>query len=335
MKPLSESLLENSKSAIMSSVELHNKPMFNYRYEICTILCINGWELLLKAYINENHPDVKLINKDGTTKPFEECVHFVSSIKGKSFRTIEENLLRIYDFRNNIIHFYKENIGIVLYALIHKSILLYNSFLKENFNTDLADETDLYLLPIGFKPFTSPIDFLKNQSELTKSSAVVSSYIQDIVHSTEVLNSEGIEDAIITGFNMAVMNENRVKNADIIVGITKNPSEASVVISNNLSAFSITNDDDAKKIQIEEESLFKTIYVLNYHQVRSKCFELFSDFKQNAKFNKVIQGLKNNPEYHKKRYLDFKNMTGLGQDWYTHKVFEELKKHYTLKHVVA
>ncbi|MHB9143039.1 MAG: DUF3644 domain-containing protein [Paludibacter sp.] len=331
MKPLSESLIENSKSAIMSSVELHNKPTFNYRYEICTILCINGWELILKAYINENFPDVRLILKDGTTKPFEECVKFVSSQKGTSFRTTEENLMRLYDFRNNIIHFYKENIGIILYSLIHKSILLYNSFLKENFNTDLADESNLYLLPIGFKPFTSPVDFLRNDSELSKSSNAVKTFIKSIVNSTTLLESEGVDEAILTGFSVAVVNENRIKNADIIVGITKDKNVANVLISNDLGMYNITNDGSAKKVQIEEESLFKTIYVLSYYQVRNKCQELFSDFKQNAKFNRVMKSLKDNPTFHKKRYLDFVNRTGVGQDWYTHAIFEELKKHYTLK----
>lgn len=331
MKPLSESLIENSKSAIMSSVELHNKPTFNYRYEICTILCINGWELLLKAYINENFPDVRLILKDGTTKPFDECVKFISSQKGTSFRTTEENLMRLYEFRNNIIHFYKENIGIILYSLMHKSILLYNSFLKENFNIDLADETNLYLLPIGFKPFTSPVDFLRNDSELSKSSIAVTTFIKSIVNSTTLLESEGVEEAILTGFNIAVVNESRTKNADIIVGITKDKSIANILISNNIGVCNITNDGSAKKIQIEEESLFKTIYVLSYYQVRNKCQELFCDFKQNAKFNKIIKSLKDNPTFHKKRYLDFINKTGVGQDWYTYAIFEELKKHYTLK----
>jgi len=331
MKPLSESLIENSKSAVMSSVELHNKPTFNYRYEICTILCINGWELILKAYINENYPDVRLILKDGTTKPFEECVKFISSQKGNSFRTTEENLMRLYDFRNNIIHFYKENIGIILYSLLHKSILLYNSFLKENFNIDLADETNLYLLPIGFRPFTSPVDFLSNESDLSKSSIAVTTFIKSIVNSTTLLNSEGVEDAILTGFNVAVVNENRIKNADIIVGITKDKSVANVLISNDLGMYNITNAGTARKVQIEEESLFKTIYVLSYYQVRNKCQELFSDFKQNAKFNRIMKSLKDNPTFHKKRYLDFINKTGVGQDWYTHAIFEELKKHYVLK----
>lgn len=331
MKPLSESLLENSKSAIMSCVELHNKPTFNYRYEICTMLCINGWELLLKAYINEDFPSVRLILKDGTTKPFEECVKFVSSQKGTSFRTTEENLMRLYDFRNNIIHFYKENIGVILYSLIHKSILLYNSFLKENFNIDLADETNLYLLPIGFKPFTNPVDFLRNDSDLSKSSNAVTTFIKSIVDSTTLLESEGVDEAILTGFSVAVVNENRIKNADIIVGITKDKNEAKVLISNDLGMYNITNDAAAKKIQIEEESLFKTIYVLSYYQVRNKCHEIFSDFKQNAKFNKIMKSLKDNPTFHKKRYLDFVNKTGVGQDWYTHAIFEELKKNYTLK----
>lgn len=331
MKPLSESLIENSKSAIMSSVELHNKPTFSYRYEICTILCINGWELVLKAFINENYPDVKLINKDGTTKPFEECIKFISSQKGNSFRITEENLLRLYDYRNNIIHFYKEDIGIILYSLIHKSILLYNTFLIENFNIDLADETNLYLLPIGFKPFANPVDFLRKESELSKSSTAVNEFIKSIVNSSARLNTEGIEDSIITGFNIALINENRIKNADIVIGITKEKSDASLIVSNDLGTYNITSDVSAKKIQIEEESLFKTIYVLSYHQVIDKCQMLFSDFKRNAKFNRIMKGLKDNPTFHKKRFLDFINKTGIGQDWYTHAIFEEFKKHYTLK----
>lgn len=331
MKPLSESLIENSKSAILSCVELHNKPSFNYRYEICTILCINGWELILKAYINENYPEVRLIKKDGSTKPFEECVSFVSSEKGLGFRTTEENLNRLYEFRNNIIHFYKEELGTILYSLLHKSILLYNSFLKENFNADLTDETNLFLLPIGFKPFISPVDFLSKDSGLAKSSFAVSTFVKSIIESTEKLNSEGVEDSILTGFNVAIRNENRLKNADIIVGITKDKHDANLIISNDLGSITITNDESAKKVQIEEESLFKTVYVLSYDQVRKKCSEIFSDFKQNARFNKIMKSLKENPTFHKKRYLDFINKKGIGQDWYTYAILEELKIYYSVK----
>jgi len=331
MKPLTEVLIENSKSAIISCVELHNKPKFDYRYEIATILAINGWELLLKAYINENHEKIKLIQKDGRTKPFDECVSFVSSTEGKKFSVANENLMKIYDYRNNIIHFYKDPIDEILYSLLHKNIILYNDFLKEKFNFDLSDETNLFLLPIGFKPFSSPIDFLSSKSKLKESSYAVKEFVKSILTSTNSLHEEGIEDSILTGFNIAVVNENRIKNADIIVGITKDETKASVVVKKVIGGeFEISNDAK-NKIQIEEESLFKTVYTLSYGDFVNQCRNLYLDFKQNAVFNRVMKNIKGNSKFHRKRYLDPVNKTGTAKDWYSQSIFEELNKHYTLK----
>lgn len=329
MNAITESLLENSKSAIIGCVELHNKPIFSYRYEVCAILAINGWELLLKAFIAENCPEIKLLRKDGTSKPFDECVAAVSSKIGTDFRPIEENLNRLYEFRCFIIHFYKDKIDTIIYSILHKTILFYNSFLKKQFNIDLAEETNLMLLPIGFKPFASPIDFLSKQSELEKTSNAVQTFIKSIVKSTQTLASEGIEDSILTGFSIAVINENRVSNADIIAAITKNESESKLSISNILGTVKITNDDTAKKVVIDEESLFKTIYTMSYDDVVTISRSLFSDFKQNAKFNRIVAGLKNNPSIHRKRFLDIINKTGVGRDFYSSEVFNELGKHYT------
>ena len=331
MKPLTEVLIENSKSAIISCVELHNKPRFDYRYEIATILAINGWELLLKAYINENHEEVKLIQKDGRTKPVEECLKFVSSTKGKDFSVINENLMKIYEYRNNIIHFYKDPIDEILYSLLHKNVILYNEFLKENFNFDLSEETNLFLLPIGFKPFSSPVDFLSSKSKLKESSYAVKEFIKSILTSTNNLQDEGVEDSILTGFNIAVVNENRIKNADIIVGITKDETKASVVVKKVISGeFEISNDAK-NKIQIEEESLFKTVYTLSYGNVVSQCRNLYSDFKQNPVFNRIMKNIKGDSKYHKKRYLDPVNKNGTAKDWYSQSILEKLNEHYVLK----
>ena len=331
MSIIKESLLENSKSAIIASIEIHNKPIFSYRYEVTTILLINAWELLLKAYIYENHKEIKLINKEGLTKPFEECISFVSSQLNKDFRAIEENLHKIYEYRCHIIHFYKDNIDAILYSLIHKSIQFYNEFIKKHFNIDLAEQTNLIILPIGFKPFASPIDFLSSYSDLSKSSNSVQSFIKSIVRSTENLENEGIEESIVTGFKMAVINENRVTNADIIAGITKNVTESKLSISNVIKDVHFSNDVDAKKVNIEEETLFKTIYTIKYHDVINRSKLIFLDFKQNANFNRIMKGIKERPELHRKRYLDIVSKTGTAQDFYTSGVFEELAKHYTLK----
>lgn len=331
MKVISESLLENSKSAIIGCVELHNKPVFKFRYEICTILAINGWELLLKAYINEFHPEIKLIRKDGTSKSFEECLEYVSTQIGKDFRVEQENLEKLYEFRCHIIHFYKDNIGTILYSLLHKSILFYNRFLQKHFNIDLAEETNLMILPIGFKPFTTPVDFLLKQSDLNESSNAVQTFIKSIVNSTERLNNEGIEESILTGYNIAVINENRIKNADIIAGITKDTNASKLTVSNIIGAIKVTNDEGAKKVNIEEDTLFKTVYTIKYLDIAKQAKEMFSDFKRNAKFNQIMSGIKENPSLHRKRFLDVNDKTGMGQDFYNMEIFKELKKHYKLK----
>lgn len=36
---------------MFAAVEIHNKPVFEYRYEVGTLLVINAWELALKAHI--------------------------------------------------------------------------------------------------------------------------------------------------------------------------------------------------------------------------------------------------------------------------------------------
>jgi hypothetical protein len=95
---LSKGLLANAKSAMFAAIEIHNKPIFSYRYEICTILVINAWELSLKAYIARTMKSVRLVNKDGTSKPFLECVACVASKLGKPFSATRANLEILYEY---------------------------------------------------------------------------------------------------------------------------------------------------------------------------------------------------------------------------------------------
>jgi len=45
----SKDLLEKSIQAVLSAIEIYNKPDFRYREETFAILMCNSWELLLKA----------------------------------------------------------------------------------------------------------------------------------------------------------------------------------------------------------------------------------------------------------------------------------------------
>ena len=130
--PIAKSLLKNSESALLAAIEIHNKPIFVYRYEICIVLIVNAWELALKAYIYKFFKKkVRLVFKDGTTKPFLECLKCVKSNLEKEFYLTSESIESIYDYRNNVIHFYGQKMDSVAFSLLQKNVLLLSNFLKK------------------------------------------------------------------------------------------------------------------------------------------------------------------------------------------------------------
>ena len=48
-------LLKNAEAALISAIEIYNKPAFGYREETFAILALNAWELLLKAKVLAQH----------------------------------------------------------------------------------------------------------------------------------------------------------------------------------------------------------------------------------------------------------------------------------------
>lgn len=327
-------LVNNSKSALIASVEIHNKPIFPYRYEVVTILLINAWELILKAYLLKNSPDVKVIREDGTTKDFIKCLETVKSKIGKSFFATAENISKIYEYRCNAIHFYQENIDVLLFSLCSKSVLAYSDFILTHFGIDLSEETNLILLPIGFKRPISPIIYLSTHSHSEKTSDAVKNFIKSIIKSTDILLENDIEESILVEYRMSLINESRIKNADLKAAISKDTARAdgTLVIKTPLPHdLHITDDETAKKIRIQEESLFGTIYTETYDDVCKKCKELFSDFLINRKFWDILRELKNNPNFHRKRPLDINRPDGAGKDYYTKAIYDEMAKHYTKK----
>lgn len=331
MEPLVVSLLNNSKAALFAAVEIHNKPIFPYRYEVCTILTINSWELLLKAYILNYCTGVKVINADGTTKPFDECVGCVKSTIGKDFYVVYENLEKLYEYRCNAIHFYNEKLDLILYSLLSKNIIFYYEFMLSHFSVDITEESNLILLPIGFKKPVTPLAYLSNNSELVKSSSIVQEFIRSIMSSTTKLHEQGIEDSILVGFNMSLVNENRISNADVIAAITppEEKTTGAININNLISGnVNITNEEGAKKVKIDEDSLYSEIYTETYADLVKACSILFSDFMVNQKFWGIIRSILNNPSFHRKRYLDVQRKSGSAKSYYTKSIYEEFAKHY-------
>lgn len=329
---LSDQLIKNSKAAIFAAVEIHNKPLFFYRYEVCTILVINAWELLLKAYIYKKLPHVNIFLKDRTTKPFKECLACVASNSGKEFQVIKESLERLYDYRNNITHFYLEKIDVIIFSLLKSNVNFFVNFLRKNFKFDLSEENCLVLLPIGFKKPYSPIDFLSNKSAISNASSEVKDFIESILDSSKRLEALEIGDSILVDYKINLANEKRIKNADLIAGISSEPvTENKIEINNLIENVKISDNPNAKEIRINEESLYNNIYTENYKTVITTCKNLFSDFVQNKKFHKLMKIIKEDPNLHKFRYLDPSNPKSSKKSWYSKAIYEELTKNFTLR----
>lgn len=55
-------LLQNAEAALISAIEIYNKPTFAYREETFAILALNAWELLVKAkLLNVNMNDARCL----------------------------------------------------------------------------------------------------------------------------------------------------------------------------------------------------------------------------------------------------------------------------------
>jgi len=327
---LASSLLANSRSAILAAVEIHNKPIFPYRYEVTSILVINAWELALKAYIARELPSIKLVKQDGTAKPFPECVACVSSALGKAFEATKCNLETLYDYRNKIVHFYYEELDIVVLGLLKSAVLFFVEFLEKHFSQRLDEETNLILMPIGFTKPTSPLDFISNKSAARDCSEQVKEFLQSIRKRSEHLLAQGINDSIVVNYSLALVNESRVKNADLVAAINNAAAQPNVIAVHNIvSAASLTYDPTAKPLRIAEESVFSSIFTETYDDVLRTARERFSDFLQNAHFNKIMRELKKDPNIKKTRLLNPKNPNGGGKDFYHKRIYDELAKHYT------
>ena len=277
--PIANTLVKNSISAVFAGIEIHNKPIFPFRYEVVVLLFINAWELLLKAYIYKYLPHVALFKKDGNTKPFSECVSCVFSNLDKNYYPLRENLEKLYQYRTTIAHFYTKQLDILIFALLKKNLIEYKNFLQKFFKKDISDKSNLVLLPIGFSKPLSPIDYLSNASKSTTIPQDIKDYIQSIMESTRKLNDEGIDDSILIDFRLNLTNEKRVKNADIIAGITKSSNTNGTIVIDDTKKVRVTSSFKAQEIRVSRNKSL-TNGTLYYEELDENIFKEINNIIQ-------------------------------------------------------
>lgn len=108
-------MLKNSIATYFAAIEKHNKPDFSYlyRYETITLLLMNAWELILKAFVKKYIKSKNIFIKDGHTISIDKAIdyteEYINILELKSFSAVRGNLFLIEKYRNNIVHYYNKN----------------------------------------------------------------------------------------------------------------------------------------------------------------------------------------------------------------------------------
>ncbi len=316
------SLLNASKSAIFSAVEIHNKPQFLYRYPTVSMLIINAWELMLKAYIYKYISNTKIYEKDDKkhTISFSKALILVrddvnTKEGSKSFNAVYANLDLIEQYRNTNVHYFDEELNPAIYMLLSRSVINYNNFLDKYFNKDITKESSLFILPIGFNIPFNPIDFLNKNYD-----SVNNDFVSAIIKYIKELNDDNIQEPIIVGFDTLLTSVKNISNSDIIAAINEQDKQAIPVYK----AYRLTDDPNAPVIKSVDEILPD----LEYKEYVKKILDKDNTIKQNPKFHAINKLIKEDNTLCKIRHLNPNNKKSPKQCFYYEKAVDKFIELY-------
>ena len=227
---LCDNLLGNAKAAVAAALEIYNKPTFSYRDECVSMLLLNAWELTLKALLVQNEQSIFLPNEPKKTISWRKALeftqhHFPDSVP---YMPVSQNLRLLGTYRNQVSHFYlQEELRVVLYALFQTSIKNLRDLIEGAFGIRLEDEFNWSLLPIGIRPPVDAVAYLTSASQAT-TTAQVRGFIDEIMKATKNIR-QADEDTgrLLTVFNVKLESVRKIGDADVVVGITKEPESSS------------------------------------------------------------------------------------------------------------
>lgn len=322
-------LIKNSIAAYFAAIEIHNKPNISYRYETVTLLIMNAWELALKAYVKKYIKTRSIFTEDGHTISADKALDYVgehiNAIKANSFTATKKNIEEIEKYRNDITHFYCEQLEPYIFMLVARSALNYVDFMKMQFSKDVMVDEGLFIMPLGFKLPFKPEDFLSDKATKYSASEETKAFIQDIVTVIKSLKEEGIEDSIVLGFDIYLESVKKASNSDILAAITT--LDAADATFAKITTAKFSTDSNAQIFNMSDQE-FRAIWKYTHAELLTWCKENISYFKQGTIFNKIKKKIKDDINCVYTRRLDSKNSKSASQDFYTDFALEKIKEEY-------
>lgn len=320
-------LLQNAEAALISSIEVYNKPTFAYREETFAILALNAWELLLKAKllsVNDNDPRclyVRFAPKTKAGKPsmklqvrrnrtknvmtigLEACIKELDKNGTSVPAAVRANLDALTEIRDNAIHYLNAS------PLLAKQVLEIGTASLRNFielgklwmDLDLSSYS-LYLMPIGFFPADGVTGMTVSNDEKN-----VVNYLAGLMSAPPDSSTNDFHVSLDVNISFK-----RTSSADAIPVIHSDAPEA--------VPFEISEEDIRKQ--------FPWDYAVLTEKVKRNQYV---DFKENDKYHTLRKKLAKDPKFMKTRYLDPGNPKSSRKDFYNPNILAEFDKVYTRK----
>ena len=327
MKSRSRLMLEKSVAAILSAIEIYNKPDFKYREETFSVLCVNAWELLLKAKVL-NLASNKIaslyvmeyrvlssgkksnilrpkINRSGNPHSIGlfEAYRVISEDYGvKIDKAVNDNLIAITEVRDNSIHFVNDDflLALKIQELGTASLQNYLQLVKIWFG-DVLSGYNFYLMPISFfRDFNTSTGFSLNANE--KNVLKFIKKAEECYDDTETLND----------YNLSLRIDIKLQK----------------VKSSSADQFNLTNDPSAPSIRLSEED-FTDNYPWDYQVLTTRLSKRYSDFKVNNDYHVKRKLLESDTRFAHVRFLNPNNRNGGKKLLYNPNIQKEFDKYYS------
>ncbi len=320
-------MLDKSVSAMISAIEIYNKPDFKYREETFSILCINSWELLLKAKVlqlsgnkltslfvwdkkelKSGLKSKKLYRKLNRAKnPMSVSLYEAYRIIDEDYglkidKAVKDNIEALTEIRDNSIHFINDDLQLSLkiQEIGTASLQNYLHIVGEWFG-DVLSNYNFYLMPIAFfRNFDSAAGETLNANEKK-----LLKYIKML--------EKNYDNEEISNFNLSL-------KIDLKFQKVKSNSKSGLPIN-------VTNDPSAPVVRLSEEDMMEK-YPWTYSVLSTRMKKRYSNFKSNAEYHAHRKKLSKDTRFCYLRAYNPTNPKSGGTQFFSPNILKEFDKLY-------
>lgn len=220
-------LVGNSLAAMLSAIEMYNKPQMTYREEVTVMLVVNAWELALKAALVQEKQSIhypkhrkqpyRSISIDDALNRVDNQGLWPDGIDGAASAA---NIRALTKYRDRAVHLYNATgLGAVIYPFLQQNVLNYRDFMVARFNRDLADAMTWQLLPLGATAPGDAVRFMKVDAS-TAMVAEVHEFIDELRTLMDAVEAGGNDmTRVATVYDINMQSVKKMTSADLVVAV--------------------------------------------------------------------------------------------------------------------